>query len=95
VGLIFEWNAGKAAANRRKHGVTFNDAATVFADTLSVTVVDHAHSEDERRFVTLGRSATGKLLVVVHVDREERIRLISARAAKPREIRQYEQTGEV
>jgi len=66
MGLIFECDARKAASNRKKHGVSFDDASTVFADNLSLTAADPLHSEDEARFVTLGRARSGRLLVVVH-----------------------------
>lgn len=91
MGLIFEWDAGKARANPEKHGVSFADAATVFGDPLSLTIEDVHHSEGESRFLTLGRSRAARMLVVVHTDRDNRIRLISARKATPREVRDYEQ----
>ena len=89
--LTFEWAAEKAELNRRKHRVTFEEAATVFGDTLSTTILDPDHSNEENRFVTIGRSERQRLLVVVHTDRRERIRLISARKASRREQIQYEE----
>ena len=87
--LIFEWDGEKARTNLAKHKVSFEEAATVFGDALSSTIPDPLHG-DEERWVTLGRSATGRLLVVVHTDRGGSIRLISARVAEPRERRAYE-----
>ena len=85
-----EWDPLKAASNQSKHGVSFEDAATVFYDPLALTIPDSAHSSDEDRFITMGLSAQGELLVVVHTDRVGAIRLISAREAAPRERRTYE-----
>jgi uncharacterized DUF497 family protein len=91
--LTFEWNEKKARSNATKHGVRFDDASTVFADSLSLTILDPTHSSlDEERFVTIGRSHRGKLLVVVHTDRGDNIRIISARPASRRERRTYEKT---
>ena len=84
-----EWDPRKAAANRRKHGVDFADAATVLHDELAVTVVDE--DLDEERFVTIGSDALGRVLVVVFTWRRQRIRLISARPATARERRRYEE----
>ena len=89
--MIFEWNAAKARANLAKHNVSFDDACTVFGDSRALTISDVEHSEDEERHVTIGRSAAGIMLIVVHTERLERVRLISARRAAPREIRSYEQ----
>ena len=88
----FEWNAPKAAENRRKHGVSFEDAVTAFADPLGVTVTDPDHSSPaERRYILIGRSARGRLLVVSHAERGAAIRIISARPATRREREQYEE----
>ena len=89
--LIFEWDGTKAAENLAKHGVAFDEARTVFGDTLSVTVADPDHSEVEGRFLTVGRSASGKTLVVVHTDRGQNVRVISARRATRRERQAYEE----
>ena len=86
----FEWDAGKASANLKKHRVDFADAATSVEDTLALTTRDES-SEGEERWVTLGMSATGDLLVVVWTWRATVVRLISARAASPHERRQYEE----
>ena len=89
--IVFEWDARKAAANIEKHGVSFEDAATVFADPLAITIPDPLHSgPHDDRFVTIGWSAGAKTLVVVHSDHHETIRIISARVATKREQRQYE-----
>jgi uncharacterized DUF497 family protein len=88
--LQFEWDSEKAASNLGKHGVSFEEAATVFADPLSLTAFDPDHSQDEDRFITMGLSSAGRLIVVAHTDRDERIRIISARLATPREQRAYE-----
>jgi uncharacterized DUF497 family protein len=86
----FAWDARKAAANLRKHGVDFADAALALEDEWAVTRVDSG-SEGEERFVTVGCDPSGQLLVVVYTWRGERIRLISARPATGRERRQYEE----
>lgn len=88
--MKFEWDNRKAAANERKHGVTFNEAATVFADKLSFTFPDIDHSDDEERYLIIGESMTGKILVVAHTERGENIRLISAREATRKERTFYE-----
>jgi uncharacterized DUF497 family protein len=84
----FEWNQRKAAANLKRHGVDFADAATIFEDDRALTIEDDRHDED--RFITLGTDALGQLLVVVYTFRGDRIRIISARNATARERRQYE-----
>jgi uncharacterized DUF497 family protein len=86
----FEWDDAKAASNFGKHGVTFGEAATVFDDPLTVTWPDPDHSDDEDRFLTVGHSAAGRTVIVSHTDREDRIRIISAREANRREQRGYE-----
>lgn len=92
MSLQFEWDARKEALNRRKHGVSFEEAATVFGDPESLTVPDPEHSLKEDRFVLLGLSYRGRLLVVVHTERGGNIRIISARRATKSEGRHY---GEV
>ena len=91
VGVRFKWNARKSASNLRKHGVSFDEAASVFLDSLSATGDDPDHSLDERRFVTFGISSSGRLLVVAHTDHEDVIRIISARLATRTEKRLYEE----
>lgn len=87
----FRWDRQKAARNLKKHGVSFKEASTTFGDSLSITVQDPDHSEGEARFVLVGQSFRGKLLVVVHSEREGSIRIISAREANRRERKDYEQ----
>jgi uncharacterized DUF497 family protein len=84
----------KAESNIKDHGVTFERAATVFDDPLARTIPDPEHSYEEERFVTMGRSDTGDLLVVCHCDRGDRVRIISARFPEPRERRDYESKPE-
>jgi uncharacterized DUF497 family protein len=88
----YEWDPEKDRINREKHGVSFAEASTVFLDPLHVTVLDDRHSIGEFRFRTIGRTATNRLVVVAHTDREERMRIITAREATPRERRHYEQS---
>jgi uncharacterized protein len=89
--LTFEWDDKKARSNERKHSISFGEASTVFADFLSLTIPDPAHSHEEDRFVTIGSSHRRKLLVVVHTDRDDNIRIISARPASRRERQTYEE----
>lgn len=88
--MDFEWNQKKAISNIRKHGISFEEAASVFSDTLAFTYDDEVHSLLERRFATLGMSNHRQVLVVAHTIRGERVRIISARKATPREKRWYE-----
>jgi len=90
MNVQFEWNPEKEEANLRKHGVTFAEAATVFLDPLSLTVPDPLHSDSEDRFVVTGLSQSQRHLVVVHADRGDRIRIISARLATAAERKRYE-----
>ncbi len=89
--LEFEWHEAKANDNIRKHGVSFDEAKTVFNDPFSITVADPKHSIDEDRFIDIGLSATGQLLVVAYTERGTNIRLISCRRATKAERRIYEQ----
>lgn len=89
--MRFEWDPAKAAASLLKHGVGFDEATTVFGDRLSVSGRDLEHSAEEARFVTLGLSSHGRLLVVCHTDRGSVIRIITARTATRREKRIYEE----
>jgi uncharacterized DUF497 family protein len=91
MSLDFEWDPAKAASNRRKHGVTFEEARTAFLDEDALLIADPEHSVREDRFVLLGVSAHLRLLVVVHAYRGEdgTIRLISARKADRREMKAY------
>ena len=88
--MEFEWDAGKAASNLSKHGVSFAEAMTVFGDALEVMIHDPIHSDAELRFVSIGLSEAGRLLVVAYTERDQRVRIISAREATARERRQYE-----
>jgi uncharacterized DUF497 family protein len=87
----FEWDPRKAEANLRKHGISFSEAATVFGDHLSETAFDPAHSSEEDRFLTVGRSIRRRLLIVAHVERGDRIRIISARELTRSERDAYEE----
>jgi len=88
--MIYEWDAAKARQNHRKHRVTFEDAATVFLDPLAITFDDPDHSEREHRFITIGWSSQGHVLFVAHAERGiDRIRIITARHATPREKHDY------
>ena len=93
--MEFEWDSGKAAANSKKHGVEFSEALTVFGDPLELTIVDPDHSADEWRFLSIGTSAAGRLLVVGYTERQGRIRIINAREASSKERRSYESTRPV
>jgi len=86
----FVWSRLKASANERKHGVSFRESITVFGDPLSLTAFDPDHSEHEDRYITMGTSAAGQLLVVAHADLDDRVRIISARKATRRERKDYE-----
>lgn len=89
--MKFSWDPRKAAANLKKHGVSFEEASTVFHDTLSITGSDPDHSGEEQRFVTFGNSSEDRLLVVAHTDEGETIRMISARLVTRQERRIYEE----
>jgi hypothetical protein len=90
----FQWDADKAESNLRRHGVSFEEASTVFGDPLAATRDDPDHSIEELRFVTMGYSSAQRLLVVSHCNsEEEEARIISAREPSPKERRQYESEG--
>jgi hypothetical protein len=89
--MRFEWNPKKAAANLKKHGVTFQEAATVFGDPLAITFQDPDHSMDEERQMTFGQSLQKRLIVVSHTERKERTRIISARLMDRKERVIYEE----
>jgi len=91
MSVTFEWDPKKARQNLKNHGVSFEEATTVFSDTLSRTILDPLHSQYEERFVLIGESAGRRLLVVVHTDRGDRIRIISARIATLHERKKYEE----
>jgi uncharacterized DUF497 family protein len=86
----FEWDPGKARQNRRKHRVSFQEAASVFGDPFSITYPDPDHSIAEQRFITVGTSSGGQVLIVAHADRNEDIRIISARKTTRGEREHYE-----
>jgi uncharacterized DUF497 family protein len=87
----FEWDSAKAATNLRKHRVSFEEASTVFFDSLAATGDDPDHSEDEQRLITFGLSSDGQLLVVSHTEFEDTVRIISARKATRGEREIYEE----
>jgi len=87
--VVYEWDSSKAAANLKKHHVAFTEAATVFLDPLALTYQDPDHSEGERRYITLGESTRGRVILVAHLDRGDRIRIISARRATRKEAHEY------
>ena len=89
--MDFEWDEAKAGDNLARHGVSFQEAATVFRDALSQTGQDPDHSINEERFITFGLSTSGRLLAVAHTERGDTIRIISARVAKPGERAIYEE----
>ena len=89
--LSFEWDEEKAGENRRKHKVSFEEGITVFNDPFSLTIGDPDHSGDEQRYVDIGASDKGRVLVVSYTERGRSIRLISCRKATPKERRQYEE----
>ena len=89
--MTFEWDDKKAAANKKKHGVSSEEAATVFRDALYLVFADPDHSNKEGRFLIFGASSEGRLLVVSYTQRAKSIRLISAREATRRERKQYEE----
>jgi hypothetical protein len=91
--MEFEWDPEKAVANAKKHGVEFGEAMTVFGDPLEVTIADPDHSEDEQRFLSIGSSTAGRLLVVAYTERAGRTRIISAREASAQERKHYESTS--
>jgi uncharacterized protein len=91
VGLKFEWDPNKAARNKQKHKVSFEEATTVFADPLSATVFDPDHSDDEDRYIIVGFSERQRLLIVSYAEPDNRIRIISARELTSLEKKEYEE----
>jgi uncharacterized DUF497 family protein len=88
----FEWDSDKAITNEKKHGINFSEATTVFGDPLELTITDPEHSSGEFRFLSIGKSNAGNLLVVSYTERKQnRIRIISARKATGQEQKYYEQ----
>lgn len=91
--MEFEWDPDKAAANVKKHGAEFSEAMTIFGDPMELTIADPDHSNDERRFLSIGMSAAGRLLVVAYTERDGRTRIINAREASSQERQSYESTS--
>ncbi len=89
--MKFVWDNNKALSNIRKHGISFEEASTVLADNLSVTIPDPLHPGNEERLITIGQSETQRVLVVVHTEQGDVIRLISSRRATVRERKRYEE----
>lgn len=89
--MKFEWDVNKAARNLSKHGVSFEEAKTVFDDPLYVDFYDPAHSDDEERYIIVGKSNRGRILIVSHTQRADSIRLISARVVTRAEREAYEE----
>jgi uncharacterized protein len=92
VELGFEWHEKKAKENLNKHGISFEEAKTVFNDPFSITISDPNHSLDEERYIDIGLSLEGELLVVVYTERQSKIRIISCRQATKAERKVYEQS---
>ena len=88
--LHFEWHTEKALNNLKRHNVSFEEASTAFSDLLSLTIDDPLHSEDEQRFVLIWKSYKNRILVVIHTERGDNIRIISARKATRKERAYYE-----
>jgi uncharacterized protein len=93
MALDFEWDPAKAEANLKEHGVSFDEATTIFRDTLSITISDPDHSDSEDRFIDIGMSHRMQLLVVSYTERQDKIRIISARQPTRAERRSYEETN--
>ena len=89
--MRFEWDPEKARRNLAKHGVSFDDASSAFADPLSLTIDDPDHSQGEHRLLLLGETYSGKLVVVAHLADDETVRVISARLAERHERRTYQE----
>jgi len=86
----FQWDEEKAKSNLKKHGVSFEEGATIFNDPMIATILDPDHSKDEERFISIGMSVIRRLLSVIHTYRKDRLRLISARKATKAEKKNYE-----
>jgi uncharacterized protein len=91
MGLLFEWDPKKARQNIKMHGISFDETSTAFRDPLSITIDDPLHSKGEERLVLIGESLRGRLLVVVHTERGDSVRIISARLATNKERLRYEE----
>jgi uncharacterized DUF497 family protein len=93
MALTFEWDVAKDLSNQKKHGISFAEAKTVFNDPRSITIADEEHSADEDRYIDLGVSSRGRLIVVSYTEREPNICIISCRKATRSEQKAYEQTN--
>lgn len=91
MSLKFEWHPEKEKQNQRKHNVSFTEASTIFVDPLSATAFDPDHSQEEERFISIGFSVRNRLLIVSHTDRDNKIRIISARELTALERKEYEE----
>ena len=91
MGITFEWDNNKAKTNVLKHDVSFEESATIFSDERTITIHDIIHSVSEKRWITIGRSVKNRVIVVVHTERNNRIRIISSRKASKKEKKQYEE----
>jgi uncharacterized protein len=89
----FEWDPEKAEKNLLKHDVNFDEASSVFDDPLYITFLDEEHSNNEERYITIGMSNTGRILLIAHAERKDRIRIISARKATKNEEEFYQEAG--
>ncbi len=93
--LKFEWDEDKGKLNQKKHGVSFEEAASIFNDPLSINFDDPEHSLEENRYIIIGLSNQGRYLFVSHTERDDKIRLISARLVTPKERRNYERENTI
>ncbi|MBI5591535.1 MAG: BrnT family toxin [Deltaproteobacteria bacterium] len=91
--FTFEWDEVKAKENLKKHGVSFEEGRTIFNDSFLFTFPDVEHSVKEARYINIGLSANGRILIVIHTERQEKIRIVSCRKATARERRFYEESG--
>jgi uncharacterized protein len=91
MSYTFEWDENKDKSNQRKHGISFEEATSVFLDEYSVTFGDEAHSDDEDRYLDIGRSDRGRVIVVSYTEHPPNIRIISCRKATKQEMKAYEQ----
>ena len=91
--LTFEWDEQKDLSNQRKHGVGFDEAKTVFNDPRSITIADEEHSDDEERWIDIGMSSRGRVIVVAYTERAPNIRIISCRKATKSERKTYEESN--
>jgi uncharacterized DUF497 family protein len=89
----FEWDPEKERKNIRKHEVSFEEASSIFEDPLFITVIDEEHSTNEERYITIGLSSRNRLLLIAHTERNDRIRIISARKATKNEEKFYKEAG--